>query len=567
MTLSERGPTQAQRDLGEVLLDAGLITAKQLEEGQQARRDGQSATDALIAQGVITARDAAMALSLQLNLPLIDLKRHTVQSEALALVPEEIAHRYGVIPMDVIGDELVLVMEDPLDIQALEDVSIRARMRVRPAVGVRQDIQEALALYYRSSSEIERQLQQIAPEPAQAPEAPRLTADLVTQSPVARVVELVLSQAIRDRASDIHIAPDNGVLRVRYRIDGILHDTLETSLSVHRSLISRIKVMAGMNIAERRRPQDGQFTFQGDHGEVDVRVATANTAQGEMAVLRILDKSLSLMQLGELGFLPEALATYEQLTTLPFGMVLVSGPTGAGKTTTLYATINRLNREESNIMTIEDPVEYQFERISQIQVNRQAGITFAAGLRAIMRMDPNVILVGEIRDRETAEIAVQSALTGHLVLSSIHANDTVGTLHRLIDLGVEPFLVVSALAGVVAQRLVRRTCDRCRGPSKVLPEERLAFEAEMGRAPAYFQQGQGCNFCAGTGYRGRTGVFEVLTISESIRRLVMEAAAADEIKAQATAEGMVPMWREGMIKVQQGITTLREVMRNVYTIR
>jgi general secretion pathway protein E len=549
------------------LLDAGLITAKQLEEGQQARRDGQSATDALIAQGVITARDAAMALSLQLNLPLIDLKRHTVQSEALALVPEEIAHRYGVIPMDVIGDELVLVMEDPLDIQALEDVSIRARMRVRPAVGVRQDIQEALALYYRSSSEIERQLQQIAPEPAQAPEAPRLTADLVTQSPVARVVELVLSQAIRDRASDIHIAPDNGVLRVRYRIDGILHDTLETSLSVHRSLISRIKVMAGMNIAERRRPQDGQFTFQGDHGEVDVRVATANTAQGEMAVLRILDKSLSLMQLGELGFLPEALATYEQLTTLPFGMVLVSGPTGAGKTTTLYATINRLNREESNIMTIEDPVEYQFERISQIQVNRQAGITFAAGLRAIMRMDPNVILVGEIRDRETAEIAVQSALTGHLVLSSIHANDTVGTLHRLIDLGVEPFLVVSALAGVVAQRLVRRTCDRCRGPSKVLPEERLAFEAEMGRAPAYFQQGQGCNFCAGTGYRGRTGVFEVLTISESIRRLVMEAAAADEIKAQATAEGMVPMWREGMIKVQQGITTLREVMRNVYTIR
>ena len=521
----------------------------------------------LIQQGVITPRDAAMALSLQLSLPLIDLKRHVVQPDAVALVPLEIAQRHRVIPMDVIDGELVLVMEDPLDIQALEDVSIRARMRVRPAVGVREDIQEALRLYYRSSGEIERQLQQIAPEPSDLPATPRLTADFVAQSPVARVVELILSQAIRDRASDVHIVPDHSQLRVRYRIDGILHGALDTSLAVHRPLISRIKVMAGMNIAERRRPQDGQFTFRWDKGEVDVRVATADTARGEMAVLRILDKSMSLMRLEELGFLPEAMVAFERLTTLPFGMVLVSGPTGAGKTTTLYATINRLNRDESNIMTIEDPVEYQFERISQIQVNRQAGINFADGLRAIMRMDPNVILVGEIRDRETAEIAVQAALTGHLVLSSIHANDAIGTLHRLIDLGVEPFLVVSALAGVVAQRLVRRTCDRCRAPSKVVPEERLAFELEMGYAPDRFEQGQGCHFCAGTGYRGRSGVFEVLTVSEQIRRLVIRGASADEIKAQAMAEGMLPMWREGMIKVQQGITTIRELMRNVYTIR
>jgi general secretion pathway protein E len=562
----DTGQGETRQSLRGVLVDAGLVTQEQLEAAEQACQGRQEITDVLIAQGVITPRDVAMALSLQLNLPLIDLKRHAVQTKALELVPQEIAVRYGITPLDIIDDELIVVMENPLDIQALEDISIRAGMRVRPAVGTREDIQKAHLLYYRASDEIERQLEQIAPEPVPV-EEPRLTADMVAQNPVARVVELLIGQAIRDRASDVHIAPDSGLLRVRYRIDGVLHDALEAPLSVHAPLVSRIKVLAGMNIAERRRPQDGQFIFQENGNEIDVRVATIDTAQGEMAVLRLLDKSISLLQLEELGFLPEAMAAYERLYTLPFGMILVSGPTGAGKTTTLYATINRLDREENNIMTIEDPIEYQFERINQIQVNKQAGITFAAGLRAIMRLDPNMILVGEIRDQETAETAVQAALTGHLVLSSIHANDGVGALYRLIDLGVEPFLVVSALGGVVAQRLVRRVCDHCRTLADVSPEERLAFEAEMGSAPARFYRGQGCNFCADTGYRGRVGVYEVLTVSESVRRLVVEGVGADELKEQAIAEGMVPMRRDGMLKVQQGITTPREVMRNVYTIR
>lgn len=561
------GQAAPRRDLHEALLDANLITPEQLEAAREGRQEGQSIVDALVAQGSITPRDVAMALSLQLNLPLIDLKRHTVQPQALDLVPQETAQRYNVVPLDIIDGELIVVMENPLDIQALEDVSICAGMRVRPAVGTRGDIQEAHLLYYRARDEIERELEQIAPEPTPTVEAPRLTAEIVAQSPVARVVELLINQAIRDRASDVHISPDDGVLRVRYRIDGILHDTLQAPLSTHGPLISRIKVLAGMNIAERRRPQDGQFIFRSNGSEIDVRVATADTARGEMAVLRLLDKSVSLLELEELGFLPEAMAAYERLYTLPFGMILVAGPTGAGKTTTLYGTINRLDRDENNVMTIEDPIEYQFERINQIQVNRQAGITFAAGLRAIMRLDPNVILVGEVRDRETAETAVQAALTGHLVLSSIHANDAVGALYRLIDLGVEPFLVVSALAGVVAQRLVRRVCDHCRTLADVSPEERLAFEAEMGSAPARFYQGQGCNFCADTGYRGRTGVFEVLVVSEPVRRLVLQGAGADEIEVQAIKEDMVPMRRDGMVKVQQGITTPREVMRNVYTIR
>lgn len=558
---------ESQRDLSQALLEAGLVTPAQIELARLARQDGQSVIDVLLEQKVINSRDVAMALSLQLNLPLIDLKRHTAQPHALALVPEELARRYNLIPLDVIDGELLIVTENPLDVRALEDVSVRAGLRVRPTVGARDDILEALALYYRAKGEIERQFEQIAPEPAILPEAPRLTAEEVAQNPVARVVDLILNQAVRDRASDVHVVPDANGLRIRYRIDGILHDALTAPLSVHGPLISRIKILADMNIAERRRPQDGQFIFNSERGEVDVRVATADTARGEMAVLRILDKSLSLMQLSELGFWPETLEAVKRLYMLPFGMVLVAGPTGAGKTTTLYALINQLDRDENNIMTIEDPIEYQFDRISQIQVNRQAGITFATGLRAILRLDPNVILVGEIRDQETADIAVQAALTGHLVLSSIHANDAVGALFRLIELGVEPFLVVSGLVGIVAQRLVRKVCNRCMTPDIISPEERLAYELEMGHAPPKFYRGQGCNFCAGTGYRGRTGVFEVMTITETIRRLLIKNAGADEIKAQALAEGMTTMWRDGMLKARDGITTVREVMRNVYTIK
>ncbi len=566
MAPAEPTKTAGRPELSDVLLSAGLIGREQLEAAESARQDGQSITDVLVAQGAITPREVAVALSLQLNIPLIELKRHSAQPNAISLVPEEIARRYKAVPLDVIGDELVVVMENPLDIQAVEDISLRAGMRVRPAVGVLDDIDDTLDMCYRARTEIQRQIEQIAPTPPTLRDV-TLTPEVIAESPVTKVVELVLGQAVRDRASDVHIIPDRGKLRVRYRVDGILHDSLNAPLSVHGPLVSRIKVMAGMNIAERRRPQDGQFTFAAESGDVDVRVATIDTAEGEMAVLRILDKSLSLLDLDDLGLLPEALASYEKLYTLPFGMILVSGPTGAGKTTTLYGTINRLNRDEFNVMTIEDPIEYHFDRIGQIQVNRQADITFATGLRAIMRLDPDVILVGEIRDRETAEIAVQSALTGHLVLSSIHANNAVGALFRLIDLGVEPFLVVSALVGVVAQRLVRKVCEHCRAKADVAEQERLAYESEMGDTRKRFYRGTGCNFCAGTGFRERTGVFEVLTITEAIRRLLMQGASAEEIKRQAIAEGMLPMRRDGMTKVKEGITTPGEVMRNVFTIQ
>lgn len=555
-------------DLADVLLQAGMISQEQYDQAVLQTLPGQSIADVLLAQQVVTSRDLAIALSLHLNLPLIDLKRHRAQAQALALLSEDVAKRYNVIPLDIIEGELLLVMENPQDIRALEDISLRTGLRIRPAVGVREDIQEALRMYYRTRGEIERQLDQV--EMAETPAPPlttRLTFETLSQSPVARIIELLINQAVRDRASDIHITPQEQHLRIRYRIDGILHDMLTMPLAVHGPLISRIKVLANMNIAERRRPQDGQFVFEAENGEVDVRVATAETLYGEMAVLRILDKRLSLRNLDELGFLPEALATYKRLYSLPFGMLLVAGPTGAGKTTTLYATLNQLDRDENNIMTIEDPIEYKFDGINQIQVNRQAGITFATGLRAIMRLDPNIILVGEIRDRETAEIATQAALTGHLVLSSIHANDAVGAIYRMIDLGVEPFLLVSGMIGVVSQRLLRRVCPHCRMVATPSPEERLYYERELQVNIAQYYKGQGCNFCAGTGYMGRIGVFEVLTLTETMRRLVMRGAPADELLRQAQADGMIPMRRDGMIKVQQGITTPREVIHNVYSIQ
>jgi general secretion pathway protein E len=360
--------------------------------------------------------------------------------------------------------------------------------------------------------------------------------------------------------------PHKDSLKIRYRIDGVLQDTASLPLSIHRALMSRLKIMATMNITEQRRPQDGQFSITVDGQDVDIRVACGNTIYGEMAVLRLLAKSASLLDLSELGFLPSMLERYQLLLKLPFGMILFGGPTGGGKTTTLYASINRLNRMERNIMTIEDPVEYHLEGINQFQINPKADIRFDNSLRAFMRLDPDVILVGEIRDTETASIATQAALTGHLVLSSIHANDAVGVMFRLLDLGVEPFIVCSALAGTVAQRILRRICTHCRKPYEPATEELAAYKQEMGELPAQFYKGEGCNICADTGYLGRVAILEVLTVTEEVRRMLISGATANQIRKQAIKDGMVPLMHDGMLKVKDGITTVSEVLRSTFSI-
>jgi general secretion pathway protein E len=484
------------------------------------------------------------------------------------LIPEAIARKWDIMPLCIEDDFLVVAMADPDNLYAIESIRALSRMEVKVLHAALMDVRGAINLHYRAAGEIEKQIRYILPTavPEREEAEERISSDLIAQAPVVRAINLLIAQAVKDRASDIHIEPQQEHLRVRYRIDGILHDTLSLPLSVHGPMISRVKVLASMNIAERRRPQDGHFAISVDGTEVDIRVATADTSWGEMAVLRVLDKSMSALDLPDLGFLPDSLKVYQRLIRSPFGMILASGPTGSGKTTTLYASINQLDSKESNIITIEDPVEYRFANINQMQVNPQANITFAGGLRATMRLDPDVILVGEVRDRETASIAIQAALTGHLVLSTVHANDAVGALFRLMDLGVEPFLITSAMVGIIAQRLVRRVCPHCRVLREVSEEERVAYEIEMGESRTKFYHGTGCNFCALTGYYGRMGVYEILVMSEEIRRLVLRGASTDEIKAQAIKEGMVTMWRDGMLKVQAGLTTPREVLRNVFVI-
>jgi general secretion pathway protein E len=459
-------------------------------------------------------------------------------------------------------------MEDPKDIEAIEDLAAITMRSIEPVISTAQDIQEMIDLNYRIGGELEEQLSQIPTRyrGGTGLREARISPETIAQAPVVRAIDLLIKQAVRDRASDVHVEPQEDKVRVRYRIDGILSEVMGLPLSVHAPLLSRVKIMAGLNIAERRRPQDGQITFDMGDREVDIRVATSNTIYGEMAVLRIMDKAFAFMSLPEIGFMSNTLERYQKMLKTPFGMVLISGPTGSGKTTTQYASVNTLDSVGRKIITIEDPVEYHFSNICQMQVNPAAAVTFATGLRATMRLDPDVILVGEIRDAETAQISTQAALTGHLVLSSVHANDTVSTIIRMIDLDIEPFLISSALVGVVAQRMVRRVCPYCSRPAEVATEEREAYEEEMREKRSEFVVGAGCNFCAGTGYLGRTGIFEVLLASEAIRRVIVKGADSDEMRHQAKQEGMVSLWHDGMLKVQEGVTTPSEVLRNVFSI-
>ncbi len=552
-----------RKTLGEMLLEEHLITAQQLESALEwQKKQGGYLGEILINQGVLKSDDLAAILSIQLNVPLIDLKRHKVQLQALRLIPEDTARKNTLIPIDVIGNSLVVVMAHPGDIRIIEDIKAQAKMRIEVALGIPEDIVRAIDLNYRSKGAIESHMRQFAP----APSATKATEELIARTPVAQTLDLLITQAVRDGASDIHIEPQVDRLRIRYRVDGVLHDMFSLPLSAHVSLVSRVKVLAAMNIAEQRRPQDGQFSTAVDDRNIDIRVASMGTANGERVSLRILDKSLSIFHLNELGFLPSTLQEYQTMMSSPFGMILVSGPTGSGKTTTLYASINSLNRKERNIMTIEDPIEYHFADINQTQVNRMAGLTFTSGLFSILRHDPDIILVGEIRDKDTATAAVQAALTGHLVFSSIHAGDAVGTLLRLMDLGIEPYLISSTLIGVVGQRMVRRLCPHCRIPYQPPEDESLAYNEELKEQPPDFYTGIGCNLCSELGYRGRTGIFEVMKISEEIRNLLRHNPNSDAIRSQALAEGMVTMKHDGMLKVKAGITSVSEVLRSVFFI-
>jgi len=493
------------------------------------------------------------------------LRKDLIQPEALQLIPEAMARKYNVIPLEVKGNVMRVAMANPSDILASEALETWSQLRIEPEAASAEEIQEAIDFSYKSYEEIEKQISSISLPSETTIE--QITPDDVADAPVAKALTLIISEAVKARASDIHLQPEKDKLRVRYRIDGTLHDMFSLPLATSTPLISRIKILAKMNIADHHRPQDGHLSVKPkDHPEIDIRVGTIPNVHGEMAALRLLYKSRAVMTLSQLGFLSESLAKYEEMLKVPYGMILVTGPTGAGKTTTLYASLNTLDRKGRNIITIEDPVEYRFKNINQIQVNPRAGLTFASGLRSILRLDPDVILVGEIRDTETANIAIQSALTGHLVLSSIHANDAIGVVSRLIDLDIEPFLIASALIGVVAQRMGRRICPDCANQVEVPLVERMAYSKEIGEERTEFLGGSGCKSCTNTGYQGRIGFFEILHISDEIRVMLLNSASATELRTQAIKEGMIPLIRDGMLKVKENITTPAEVMRNAYSV-
>jgi type II secretory ATPase GspE/PulE/Tfp pilus assembly ATPase PilB-like protein len=493
----------------------------------------------------------------------IKLQKHLIQPEALQLIPEVMARKYTAIPLAVHNGTLRVAMANPADIVALEALGTQSQKRIEPEVASTQEIQEAIDFNYKAYDEIEKQISNI-PLPSEKTDK-QIKLDNFTDTPVAQALTLIIDEAVKARASDIHLQPREDKLRVRYRIDGTLHDTLSLPLMTATPLISRIKILANMNIADHRSPQDGQFSINTKGRLIDIRVGTAPTVYGEMTALRLLDKSRATLALPELGFLPESLAKYERMLKSPYGMILVSGPTGAGKTTTLYASVNHLDHTEQNIITVEDPVEYRFNDINQVQVNPRAGVTFSSGLRSILRLDPDVILVGEIRDAETAKIAIQSALTGHLVLSSTHANDAIGAVFRLLDLGVEPFLVSSAIICVVAQRMVRRICPDCAHLVDAPLMEQMAYSKEIGEKQSEFLYGSGCKSCANTGYQGRVGIFEILPMSDDMRMMILNTATPTQLRTQATKEGIISLMRDGMFKVREGITTPSEVLRNAYS--
>ncbi|TME14730.1 MAG: type II/IV secretion system protein [Chloroflexi bacterium] len=550
----------------------GLITEEQLARALDVQRLNPAPVGALlVSQGAIEEDALTLAISEQLGTQVADLKHGEVDAEAARLIPEDFARRNLVLPLRRVNGRIAVAMSDPGNLSLINDLRLMTGLQIEAFVAGRTDILAHLSRVHSVRPRLQqaaRSLEESRPQMSVGVER-TITLELgniTAASPAVEIVNLLITQGLRDRASDIHIEPQREFLRIRLRIDGVLQDVAHLPNATGAALASRVKIMAGMNIVERRRAQDGQISLNIDGRELDCRVATIETIWGEKLVLRLLDRSRSLITLPQLGFSKRASSEYHRILHSPYGMLIVSGPTGSGKTTTLYASINELDKQVRNIMTIEDPVEYMFDDINQSQINKLADISFAHGLRAILRQDPDIILVGEIRDRETAEIAVQSALTGHLVLSSLHATDAVGALLRFIDMGIEGFLVASSVNAIVAQRLVRKICEACREPYEPGAEE-LDFANSLGLpAPKVVYRGQGCSRCNMTGYFDRIGVFEVLAMNDRLKRLVIARASHREIVEAAVAGGMVPLRADAWDRVMAGVTTVSEVLRSVYII-
>jgi type IV pilus assembly protein PilB len=566
---ADRAGSSTER-LGNIVVELGYATRKDVEAAAIATDGGDAKLlgRRLVEQRSISETQLARALAAQFKLGMIDLGRVTPKPEALSRIDELTARSLLILPISVHDGTVRVAVADPTP-QALWRVREKIGSAVTAEIAPLPDLTAAIGHNYRALAGIDNQVHAFEARDSLRRDAARIdaTATVDDEAPVVQVTQKIITQALRDRASDIHIEPNGDRIRVRFRIDGALTDALDLPGSIGPALVSRVKILADMNIVERRRPQDGQISIEIEGREVDIRVASAAVVGGEKVVMRLLDKSRPLYELDRLGMPEDTVERYTQILRMPYGMVVCAGPTGSGKTTTLYGSIGHLNSPDKNIMTIEDPVEYTFSSINQIQINEQAGITFSTGLKSILRQDPDVILVGEIRDVETARIAVQSALTGHFVLSSVHATDSVAALHRLLDMGIEGFLVSSSLSAVVAQRLVRRNCHHCEQAYRPSAEELAFLETVGGAAPkSGFKRGTGCNFCADTGYLERIGVYELLVVTDEIRDLIIHRGSHEELRRVCREQGMRTLTEEATRLIEAGVTTPAEVMRSIFLV-
>ena len=545
-----------------------VVTREQLDTALEIqRKKGGSLGDILLEQEFVTERKLMAGLSEYLGLPPIDLAKIKVPAEIIDLIPRNLAVFYQIIPISRVGNVLTVAMADPLNVLATDDLKVVTGLQIQPVISNSKDIQQAIDNYYASTTEIQDIIKEvpISEVEIEREEEEINISELIEQTdkaPVIRIVNLILYQGIKNKASDIHIEPYERQLRLRYRIDGVLFESSPPPKHMHAAIVSRIKILSKLDIAERRMPQDGRFRIRMEEKDVDFRVSIMPTSFGEKVVLRILDKSSLSMDLEKIGLTGHSLQIFQKTIQAPYGMILITGPTGSGKTTTLYSALDSINKPGVNIITIEDPVEYQFAGMNQVAVRPEVGLTFANGLRSILRQDPDVVMVGEIRDKETAKIAIQAALTGHLVFSTLHTNDASGAVSRLQDMGIEPFLISSSLLMVVAQRLVRKICPFCKRQIEV-PEAALArigYTPDKDK-PAVFYKGAGCKRCKDVGYKGRLGLFEVLEINKDIQNLIIEKTTAERIKTQAVKNGMHTLRDAGLEKAREGKTTIEEIIR------
>ena len=562
---------EERKKIAEYLLEKGIINKEQLKQAiEEHKKPHRNIDEILVRCDFAKEEDIAQALSEQLGFTFIDLSSYQIRPTALELISADIARRLQVIPILKIGNSLTIAMADPLDLAVIDELRRLVNLSIEPVLSASSGINKAIAKYYGGKeTELTTPVTRVAKEGETVGTAELAEKELpksiqkATQAPVIKLVNKLISDAVKLEASDIHLEPQENNFYCRYRVDGILQAPINLEWKLQSAVVSRIKIMANIDIAEKRLPQDGRIHLDVEDKKIDLRVATFPTIYGEHVAIRILDKSIGILKLEELGFAEDILKRFKSTITRPYGIILVTGPTGCGKTTTLYSSLNTINDAKKNIITLEDPVEYTIERIHQSQVNVKAGLTFASGLRSIVRLDPDIIMIGEIRDKETAEIAIHAALTGHLVFSTLHTNDASSACARLIDIGAEPFLVSSSVSAILAQRLVRRLCPKCKKAYRPSEEEILlvsgAGRERQGKITFYKEAG--CKNCRQTGYKGRAAIFELLIPQDSFRELIVKKTSAHEMLDDAKRAGMKTLREDGLDKVKAGITTVSEVLR------